>query len=493
MNSYQSIATINSPEFINLQPVDLNPGMAKCEIKVLYLGNNRNKTSISKDTAREMAKTLRGAPIVGYYREDKEDFFDHGEQITMDGDGIHFKSLTRPYGFVSPDAEVWFQDFEDMDDQGQSIVRTYLMTTGYLWVGQYEEAKQILEDGGKPHSMELQKESLEGFWSKDINSNCEFFIINDAIFSKLCILGDDVEPCFEGSSITAPNVSNNFALDDKFKKTLFSMMQELQDILQGGDYTVEDTKKKVVDSSVVAEETPTVEESVIDPITEPLYSGTDGTDTDNSDNQSAEPTETSEGVEDNGADAASEDSSEGTDSNGGDDGSSDSGSSDYVKEEDKDDEKDEESTEGNEDSSEDKETEKDDNEEAKKKYALIEEELNNLKVSFDNLKAESEATAAELAEYKTALEEYQMKEKDALIAEFSMLSEEDKKDVIEHKAEYSLEDIKSKLAVLCYDKQVSYKKADDTQESLTVNVVTQSSYKPEWLQAVENRRKEVEQ
>ena len=33
-----------------------------------------------------MAKTLRGAPIVGYYKPDKEDFSDHGEEITIDGD-----------------------------------------------------------------------------------------------------------------------------------------------------------------------------------------------------------------------------------------------------------------------------------------------------------------------------------------------------------------------------------------------------------------------
>ena len=64
MNGYQSIATINKPEFINLQPSDINPGRAKCEIKVLYLGNNRNKTSINKEAATSMAKTLRGAPIV---------------------------------------------------------------------------------------------------------------------------------------------------------------------------------------------------------------------------------------------------------------------------------------------------------------------------------------------------------------------------------------------------------------------------------------------
>jgi hypothetical protein len=44
--------------------------------------------------------------------------------------------------------------------------------------------------------MELDEKSLEGHWSTDINDDIDFFIINDAIFSKLCILGDDVEPCF---------------------------------------------------------------------------------------------------------------------------------------------------------------------------------------------------------------------------------------------------------------------------------------------------------
>jgi len=86
-----------------------------------------------------MAKTLRGAPIVGYYKTDKEDFADHGQQMIWDDTGIHFNVLTKPYGFVSPDAKVWFKDFTETDDFGNEVVRTYLMTTGYLWTGQFEE------------------------------------------------------------------------------------------------------------------------------------------------------------------------------------------------------------------------------------------------------------------------------------------------------------------------------------------------------------------
>ena len=138
---HKSIATIDSPEFINLQPLDINPLMSKCEIKVFYLGENRNRSFINEEVAMEMAKTLRGAPIVGYFRKEKEDFADHGNRMIIDDEGIKFECMTKPYGFVDPTANVWFQTFEDTDEFGNKVVRKYLMTTGYLWTGQYEECK----------------------------------------------------------------------------------------------------------------------------------------------------------------------------------------------------------------------------------------------------------------------------------------------------------------------------------------------------------------
>ena len=81
---HQSVATIDSPEFLNLQPLDINPLMSKCDIKVFYIGANRNNTFISEEVAAEIGKTLRGAPIVGYYRESKEDFTDHINDLDAD-------------------------------------------------------------------------------------------------------------------------------------------------------------------------------------------------------------------------------------------------------------------------------------------------------------------------------------------------------------------------------------------------------------------------
>ncbi len=113
--NFQSIA-ISPPQFINLQPTDISPLISKCEIKVMYIDANRNGSFMSEEVTTEMAKTLRGNPIVGYFSEEKQDFTDHGEQVVLGPDGIEFNCLTRPYGFVAPDAKVWFQNFEEVDE-----------------------------------------------------------------------------------------------------------------------------------------------------------------------------------------------------------------------------------------------------------------------------------------------------------------------------------------------------------------------------------------
>ena len=217
----KSVATIDRPEFINLQPTDISPFIKQGEVKVLYTGENRNGSFISKDTAERMGKTLRGAPIVGFYKEDVGDFRDHGEKLTWDCDDFKLECMTKPYGFVPLDAKVWFQKFVDTNEFGEQVEREYLMTTCLLWTGQFKEANLPLQGEGRPHSMELDDDTLDGHWATN-DKGIEFFIINDANITKLCILGLDVEPCFEGSSVTAPNISTSFTKDSK------SFIQELR-------------------------------------------------------------------------------------------------------------------------------------------------------------------------------------------------------------------------------------------------------------------------
>ena len=446
--AHQSIATINSPEFINLTPLDINPLMSSCQIKVLYIGTNRNNSYISKEVAAEMAKTLRGAPIVGYYKKDKQDFADHGDQMILDDEGIHFNVLTKPYGFVAPDAKVWFKDFEDYDDFGNSIVRTYLMTTGYLWTGQFKQAKLAIEQG-KPHSMELDEKSLKGSWSKNIKQDMEFFIINDAIFSKLCILGDDVEPCFEGSAVTAPQVSASFTVDESFKHTLFEMMQELTYALKGGNKVanIENKNPEVQEKENSTEFTVTEQK--------------DNTNVSFEKEESTESTfEQSEVV------------------------------TDFADDNDDDDDDQDDQNDSSKDSKEDDKTstskDSDDKEDSKKKYTELEEKYNELQTNYTALEAE----VADLRSFKN---EVINQRKDDLINQFYMLSDDDKKDVVENKQKYSLEEIESKLAVICFKKKVNFnlETSDENdnskkEENVTTFNVEHEDSTPDWIKAVES-------
>lgn len=434
-----SVATIDSPEFINLQPLDINPLMSSCEIKVLYVGRNRNNSYITKEVATEMSKTLRGAPIVGWYREEKEDFGDHGERVIIDADGVKFNCLTKPYGFVAPDAKVWFQKFEDTDEFGNTITREYLMTTGYLWTGQFEEAKKAVEGDGRPHSMELDDESLDGHWSNDVKSGMDFFIINDAIFSKLCILGNDVEPCFEGSSVTAPDVSKKFTkIDNEFKNTLFTMMHQLQDALQGGQQ-MEDNQTTVSTESVTENVEPAAAADFTEQVTEPVVD----TSVDNQTNADT-------------SFVAKNDSD---------------------KEDNKEEEKD---TSKEENDDEDKEEEKDE------KYSLLEQKFSELESKYSAL----EADYKELVEFRQAVED---EKKDDLIKSFYMLSDEDKKEVIENKSKFSLDEIEAKLSVICVRKKVNFDLEDNTKNDNKVEETPAVTFNldnnvgenvPAWISAV---------
>lgn len=174
-------------EFINVTPI--NPLISKCQIKVCYVSDkpNRNRSIITKETARQMANSLPGSPIVGYYNEAEGDFEEHNRVIDISNGKVRIKDGTRPYGFVDLGAKVWFQKF--LDDGKDE--REYMMTEGYLWTGQYPEAQRII-DKGNNHSMELDKDTLNANWTKDDNGKTKFFIINEAVISKLCVLGENM-------------------------------------------------------------------------------------------------------------------------------------------------------------------------------------------------------------------------------------------------------------------------------------------------------------
>ena len=433
----RSVATIDGPEFIDIKP--FNPLISQCTIKVMYIGKNRNGSFIDKNTAIQMANSLPGTPIVAAYREDVEDFGDHGHVITIEDGEVKFACKTVPYGFVAPDARVWFQKFIDTDEFGNETEHEYMMTTGYLWTGQFPEAKKVIEEG-QPQSMELDDESLDGHWANDSESGMDFFIINDAMFSKLCILGDDVEPCFEGASVT--DVDADFSIEKDFARTLYSMIKELQDAIGNSEGGLNMPKDFTVTSE--GEEVETVEEAVEVEAPAEVEAPVEVEET--------QPAEEEEVEVEPEAPAAEEEVEVETEHTIVNDADSET-SEEFV---DKKKEEEEDSAPAS-DEQEEKDVPAGEDEEDKKKKAVVDNKKKRCSLEDSEERLSALEAEVELRAFKLSVER---EKKQAVIDKYHMLSDEEKSSVVAHMDEYSLEQIDEKLALIYVRNNVDFNTVD---------------------------------
>ena len=489
-------------EFINITPV--NPLISKCQIKVCYVGDtpNRNGSIITKEVARQMANSLPGSPIVGYYNDATGDFEEHNRVIDISNGQFKIQDTTKPYGFVDLGARAWFQKFND-----DGVEHEYLMTEGYIWTGQYPECQRIIDQGNN-QSMELDEKTLNATWTKDDNGKPKFFIINEAIISKLCILGEECEPCFEGSQITKFSLT----FDEDFKQKLFPMMNDLKELIKEGGtkvfsrYAVEIgdnlwnslwnyilEKYPNADntySSVYAIEGVCEEDSqkfaVLQNRADNKYyrlnfslNETDGfvpadalIEVTESYIPAAEPQFSLEAVKTYETEYASKKKAEEEDKNNK-DNKSNSDNKSEGKDNDSDDSEDgkdkkpigkKDDLDGKGNNSDDDGNKDDEDKKKKKKYSLEDvTEYQELKTEYEELKSKYAALETEknslieeiepLRKFKLASEK---KDKEAMIAQFYMLSDDDKKDVIDNIDKYSVDDIEAKLSVICVRNKVSF-------------------------------------
>lgn len=287
------------------------------------------------------------------------------------------------------------------------------------------------------------------------------------------MLGDVVEPCYEGSSITAPKVSSSFSLDDEFRNTLFSMMQELRFALEGGhQMTLENKDGATEVFSAEQDKANKTVELENQNITE---GNSDQTSFAASEDKKKEEEEQKKESENTSKESAPEKTDEEDEKKK---------NTNFAKEED-DKKKKEEDTKpsvDDDDDPDDKDDKDDDDDDKKKKSNFaLETELEELKTKYSKLEADYNA----LVSFKNQIEN---EKKDELIKSFYMLSDEDKADVIANKANYSLDDIESKLSVICVRKKVNFTveeepKADDPITTFSLDGATSSNV-PDWIKAV---------
>ena len=191
------------------QIVEKNESFDAGVLRVAYVGNNRNGSYISKKTFEKAMPSIYNCPVVCHYDRETDSIGGHDMEVYTDNDGeLNLVNLTQPVGVIPESASYRWETV--VEDDGSE--HEYLDVDVVLWKRQ-EAYKKIKEDGVVAHSMEINVNDGEMSDGK--------YVINDMTFTAFCLLGDDVEPCFESSSLEV------FSYSD-FKSEWQQMMDEFK-------------------------------------------------------------------------------------------------------------------------------------------------------------------------------------------------------------------------------------------------------------------------
>ena len=198
----------------------------KVRIWLMHLGENFNGSIFEKDVVDRAISTLEYIPIVAFIEDNKsgdKDCSNHRYVITKDEKGIRRKYMGNAYGVVmsSEDNNAHYE--ERLCDDGET--RTFLVVDGLIW-NMFEDSSEIINrDLIKSQSMELWDDgcSISGYEDED-----GLFHFTEFSFRAACILGDDYEPAMINSTVEVQFTMSDFVksiqseLNDKF--TTFTKM-----------------------------------------------------------------------------------------------------------------------------------------------------------------------------------------------------------------------------------------------------------------------------
>ena len=129
--------------------------------------------------------------------------------------------MCHAYGFIPEGAK---SSFEIRDG------KEWLVGEGYLWT-KFEKSVDIFSNSNNSKSQSMEIDNIDGFIDNEGRVN-----VDNARFSALCILGDDVSPGMQGSTIEMFNANS---VKDEIKEMVYEFSKK-------GDKSLEkDTKEKV--------------------------------------------------------------------------------------------------------------------------------------------------------------------------------------------------------------------------------------------------------
>ena len=221
---------------------DINPSFAVVMLRIEYVGDNRNGSSISKDVMEAAIPTMYNCPVVAHYDRATNSFGSHDIELVQE-DENHYKlvNVTQPVGVVPAGAECFFET--DVDEDGAP--HEYLSTTVLLWKRQ-EAYEHICEVGTIDESMEVVFDKC--------HVDHRGVLVADAMhFEAFCLL-ESAEPCYEGAELKI------FSAQDvlEFKQQYAQMMTELKQYAAGGfsntaENSQEGGEKMSLNETIIAE------------------------------------------------------------------------------------------------------------------------------------------------------------------------------------------------------------------------------------------------
>lgn len=170
--------------------------MTRGRCRVFYKGHNRNGTYITNEFAKKLIASAPYTPVKGIY--DVDDYTDHGKERTEG----------RIYGIIPAEPNFAWEQHEDENGK----IRDYACFDVLYYTALYGEAGEI---AGKGQSMELYRNTLKGAWQHIEGKKA--YVFTDGCFLGLQVLGDDVEPCFEGAGFYTQEESI-LAILEKYEK-----------------------------------------------------------------------------------------------------------------------------------------------------------------------------------------------------------------------------------------------------------------------------------
>ena len=178
------------------QITEINDSFDSCMLRVCYAGKNRNRSVIPKSVIEQAIPTMAYCPLVANYDVDADTIGGHDVRIVETDDGsLKMVNLTDAIGVIPADPQWQWETVTEAD----GTEHEYLSTPAILWkrTPVYDKLKR---DGVSGQSMEISVHEgrlVDGLFNVDAFS-----------FTAFCLLGEDVEPCFESANVSMFSANN---------------------------------------------------------------------------------------------------------------------------------------------------------------------------------------------------------------------------------------------------------------------------------------------